>query len=1506
MPDLKDKHSGSRLNPSERDFDDIVNQPDMQALDDRGDAIARDDEASKLRDAENGAASDSDGVGDAEQKKQKPDNKFGYQPNNKQKSDSTRPSNRKKLAGLGIGGGVLGGILISIFMLLPLKIPGIMQMISDEAGQRVEQVTERRAKIIIARAIFQKFATSGNGIVITGNGPFSTLVASMRTNNFEKKLADKGLKIERTNDGVKLSVNNDKLENGKVLKTELDVYRALDGHPVTNKMVKNMVKEEIPSWRWMKKAKFAKWLRIKYGIPRYGIKNSTEADEKARIKEMNESRLGPEYEALANDMGEAAECAVNTECDFDQEEGKVTEDAKSGDLEAVEDTTAETGKELASSNDPTKTLITQVVDKLGSKAIPIIGWIDLVATIDHIAWEASENQYFGKLAAHYRAKAYARHFGNWSGYGSQIQLGALDPAFIGTLATQTEGIEESQAFNLIEGDASKGVKPEKINDNNPGGITKDLQQFTDLIGGSGGVSREAAHQALNLYYESLGGGGLLGWASDKIGGFLSSVIKFIPGNFEEWFGKMIEKAMVKVFAILGLDFDPKVKGAQWFNAAHGGATWTYNDFCDTEMGCRKLTPQQASIENSVIASERAEYKQQKGLAYALLSTESSSSLVSQMAIDAPTSIASAATKFGRIITSTPATLLGAITGKTSAAGYTDIHGVDPFGATEEDLNQPLAPQAITGEECPEVSEGEYNNCKIDTLVAEAMICEFEQDSEDCGEDTASLTTGEGFSFTIGSYNILHSEHHTPESMTVGGCAADPVAGDPRCARTRTERQVQIITGQVNGIPAFDVFGTQENSPEQYNLLKEMLPDYDAFPENADRMSNQQDGAVGLYWNKTKFTKFASGKYEGLSNVLNVPTGGNVTTPWVGLETAGGHKIYVTSIHFANDGYGGTNEKIIESAEKTVAWAKTVVAEDATIFVVGDFNDQLQQKLSYCAMTREGFMSHARDMAKGVGAGQECPQPNNIDASIDHIYLTPTQSATVSKWRDVPMSLDPIISKASDHTPVYATVEFPGEETAGGGTEPIPYKNPVAVRNIPDPSVIRAEDGTYHVYGTGGSGANPFVHLTSTDLVNWKQGGPVLQGHPSGILTNLSWAPDVAKVGNNYILTFTGGSDANRIIGYGTSSSAGGPFKYKGILVKSGEYGQPDGRGTIDSHIFVDGDTPYLFFGGGIISVVPLSVSADGTITKKDGRKILISRNSTATVEGSWVQKQGSWYYLYYSFGKWENKSGPAEYSTRVARSKSVMGPYEPTSPYRELLTGADPFRGPGHNSVTRDNAGNEWIVYHAWSGGNRVLMIDPITYVDDWPVVRSGHPSSGTQNDGPANGGGDGSSAVGSMVWPIRKTDWPTGSMPIAECGLLYSDGTVHTGIDISVGTGTGVYAAASGRIVSTGGSYGMITIETSIMKDGSPVFVNYQHMSKISVQNGQTVTKGDKIGNSGSTGTSSPHLHFSTWKVAGPLSGHQVPSQSSALSNIYHPMQFLPKDGRNVNECIEPYVIPS
>ncbi len=95
----------------------------------------------------------------------------------------------------------------------------------------------------------------------------------------------------------------------------------------------------------------------------------------------------------------------------------------------------------------------------------------------------------------------------------------------------------------------------------------------------------------------------------------------------------------------------------------------------------------------------------------------------------------------------------------------------------------------------------------------------------------------------------------------------------------------------------------------------------------------------------------------------------------------------------------------------------------------------------------------------------------------------------------------------------------------------------------------------------------------------------------------------------------------------------------------------------------------------------------------------------------------------------------------------------------------------------------------------------------------------------------------------------------------------LHGGADIGGRCGQPIYAAQSGVVTKAdqggynGGSGNNVRIDHGDIK-GTRVETAYLHMSKVVVKAGQKVTKGDLIGNVGSTGLStSCHLHLSLYK---------------------------------------------
>lgn len=90
----------------------------------------------------------------------------------------------------------------------------------------------------------------------------------------------------------------------------------------------------------------------------------------------------------------------------------------------------------------------------------------------------------------------------------------------------------------------------------------------------------------------------------------------------------------------------------------------------------------------------------------------------------------------------------------------------------------------------------------------------------------------------------------------------------------------------------------------------------------------------------------------------------------------------------------------------------------------------------------------------------------------------------------------------------------------------------------------------------------------------------------------------------------------------------------------------------------------------------------------------------------------------------------------------------------------------------------------------------------------------------------------------------------------IYGVRKFHEGMDFSANKGTAVYCTGNGRVIFSGWEqgYGMCIH----ISHGYGYETRFAHLNKSLVRNGQTVQRGDKIGEVGSTGKSTgPHLHY-------------------------------------------------
>jgi arabinan endo-1,5-alpha-L-arabinosidase len=326
-----------------------------------------------------------------------------------------------------------------------------------------------------------------------------------------------------------------------------------------------------------------------------------------------------------------------------------------------------------------------------------------------------------------------------------------------------------------------------------------------------------------------------------------------------------------------------------------------------------------------------------------------------------------------------------------------------------------------------------------------------------------------------------------------------------------------------------------------------------------------------------------------------------------------------------------------------------------------------------------------------------------------------------------------------------------EKPAVAGT----FQNPIFNRDFPDPTVIRARDGFFYAYATQTVVDGKLHHIQvarSRDLVNWEQLADALPQRPvwADKPEPKFWAPHVHEADGKYFLYYS--ADPNTLTGLclavAVADKPAGPFKDIGRPLQCGE-----SFINIDPMAFDDPKTgkKYLYWGSGFQPIKVRELADDRISFAPGSRTIdLIAPHKTEDlndyqrlVEGAWVIYRKGFYYLFYSG---DNCCGEkAHYAAMVARSRSATGPFETLAqatgrPNSVILEKNDEWIAPGHNSVVRDDAGDDWIVYHAINvrqrnlaqsatvAGDRdvlrVMLMNRLVYKNGWPFAEGGTPTT--------------------------------------------------------------------------------------------------------------------------------------------------------------------------------------
>jgi len=318
----------------------------------------------------------------------------------------------------------------------------------------------------------------------------------------------------------------------------------------------------------------------------------------------------------------------------------------------------------------------------------------------------------------------------------------------------------------------------------------------------------------------------------------------------------------------------------------------------------------------------------------------------------------------------------------------------------------------------------------------------------------------------------------------------------------------------------------------------------------------------------------------------------------------------------------------------------------------------------------------------------------------------------------------------------------------------PTYSPALRGDFPDPYVLPV-GGRYLAYATNPDRGGINVQMAvSRDLVNWQRLRDGSKPHdamptlPPWAQRGFTWAPEVTRVGDGYVLYFTARDRKSHLqcIGAAKASDPTGPFVSDAAapLVCQTELG-----GSIDPDPFRDADgSVILYFKNDgnnadfrkATHIFAQRLSPDGLSVVGEPAFLLANDAAWegAVIEAPTMVSRGGRYYLFFSgndYGWTEPRQPVSPYAIGYALCRSAVGPCV-AAPENPILSSRNSpgacLSGPGHQSVFSVGP-KDFIAFHAWSASPSCHLLDPYRnlYVAplDWV---NGRPVIGTSLRAPA------------------------------------------------------------------------------------------------------------------------------------------------------------------------------
>lgn len=711
---------------------------------------------------------------------------FGYREEGKPKKSKKKGNffkrNQKWFIGGGIGSGI-AGIGLGLILLLPLKVQHIANNLQSHFFASSEQATQNMTDKLFTQYLVKKVmpdmyknrctttrASKSCVSVTPGDGPIARLYNAWRDKNFEGKLAEnQGLEIRR--EGTKFYLKSHYLSDQVDLGNydpknprafEQTAFASMDKADVRRE-ARRAFENETFAKRIMYHYKVGHLLERKYGVKRclVACKTRDQRQDRTELRKLRwkayfiDRIVTPRNEMLSlamkcavggfscTDPGSAEEDGERTSEIERETRARISELSANSDLDTQEqvkqlEDEANSIREKGLANHIIAKLTNQLVADVTTKAVPIVGWVQLAAQFDKSL--ESLGPALRKLNYVINSQTMVTMYMMYRTNADEIKTGEADAADVGIVAdslgsdagTDQGGasaeaapiyqdimgvspVKTASIFSAFSPKANamsaykcndgstiaSGVCPE-LALNSVSFLTNSASTISKLYSSLESVPIVAGlspSQAASMWLQTGGklydlAGGLMNHITDGliaaathtpiIGSLISPGIDLIKNKFDAlitvlstWFAKLF------INDILGAS----PSGGRNFEIAAGGADVAGNSYAHYGLGGHRITDTAAAeIRTAMKEQEKEDFIHESTFAR-MFDTSSQYSLVSKVALALPSSSASVTMRsmassllnpFGTIATSyRPAQ-------KAQAASTKDPFGVTQYGYSPND------------------------------------------------------------------------------------------------------------------------------------------------------------------------------------------------------------------------------------------------------------------------------------------------------------------------------------------------------------------------------------------------------------------------------------------------------------------------------------------------------------------------------------------------------------------------------------------------------------------------------------------------------------------------------------------------------------------------------------------------------------------------------------------------------------------------------------------------------